>query len=132
MPGKIMVVRHEAHTGLSATFTAATDLGAAVKVTGAKSVGPAGVGDTIVGVSHHEVTAENVTDGENKRTFRLKGDVIPMIASGAITAGSIVVSAANGRVAARSTATPETAEKFVGVAWTAAGAAGEEVLVIVQ
>jgi hypothetical protein len=129
MPGKIMVVRHEAHTGLSATFTAATDLGAAVKVTGAKSVGPAGVGDTIVGVSHHEVTAANVTDGENKRTFRLKGDVIPMIASGAITAGSIVVAAANGRVAARAT---ETADKFVGVAWTAAGAAGEEVLVIVQ
>ena len=125
MPGKIMIVRHEAHTGLSATYSAATLLGAAVKVTGVKTVGPAGASDVAVGVSHHEKTSAQISAGDNRGTFRLKGDVIPMIASAAITAGSVVELAASGKVA-----TKNTGAQF-GVAWTSASGADAEVLVIV-
>lgn len=128
MPGKIMVVRHEAHNGLSATFSAATALGAAVKVTGPKTVGPVTAAtDVSVGVSHHEVTAAQVTAGDNKATFRLRGDVIPMTAAGAISAGAKVEVAASGKVATAATA---DAPVF-GIAWTAAAGADSEILVIV-
>lgn len=126
--GKLMIVRHEAHTGLTATATAALVQGNAVKVTGVKSIGPAVAGDTTVGVSHHEVTAQQITDGNNKATFRLKGDVIPMISAGAIAAGASVATAAAGKVATRAA---ETAEDLVGIAWTSASAADQEILVIV-
>lgn len=122
-----MVVRHEAHTGLSAALSADVTAGAAVKVTGAKTIGPAGAGETIVGVAHK---TETLASG-NKATFRLKGDVIPMTASEAITAGSLVYPAAGGQVKLVDGTTPETAEDLVGVAWTAAAAAGDEILVIV-
>lgn len=123
--GNPMVVRHEAHTGLSATYSAATLKGAAVKVTGVKTIGPVAAGtDVSVGVSHHGVTAQNITDGENRGTFRLKGDVIPMTAAAAITAGTVVEVAAAGKVAAKSTGTA------FGVAWTASTAADQEILII--
>lgn len=126
MPGKIMIVRHEAHTGLSATYSAATLLGAAVKVTGVKTIGPvASASDVSVGVSHHEKTAAQITAGDNRGTFRLKGDVIPMIASAAITAGDAVELAAAGKVAKKASGAT------YGVAWTSASGADAEVLVIV-
>jgi hypothetical protein len=124
--GQIMVVRHEAHTGLSATFAAATAMGAAVKVTAAKTVSPVAAGtDVAVGVSHHEITAQNITDGENRGTFRLKGDVIPMKSSAAIAAGAQVELAAAGKVATKSTG------GLFGIAWTASTAADQEILIIV-
>jgi hypothetical protein len=119
------VIRHEAHTGLTAAYSAAAEAGAAVKVTGAKTVAPAAAGDTIVGVSHHKVAANE------KGSFRLKGDVIPMTAAGAITAGSLVFPAAGGQVKLRDGAAPEPAEDLIGVAWTASAAADDEILVIV-
>lgn len=123
MPGKLNVIRYEAHTGVTATFSAATFGGAGVKVTGDKQVGPAANGDVVVGTAVQDVEA-----GE-KAAFRVKGDVTPMIADGAVAAGALVVAAATaGRVQARAA---ETAEQVVGVAYTAAGAAGNEFLVIV-
>lgn len=120
MAGDMMVVRHEAHTGLSATFSAATVKGAAVKVTGEKTVAPtAAATDVSVGVSHFAVAAGQ------RGTFNLKGDVIPMVASGAIAAGAQVEVAAAGRVATKGTGAT------FGVAWTAAAGAGSELLVIV-
>jgi Na+/H+ antiporter NhaC len=127
--GKIMIVRHEAHTGLSATFTAATNLGAPVKVTGPKTVGVAAAGDTIVGVSHHTVTAQDITDGADRGTIRLMGDVIPMVAGAAIVAGTLLTVGASGKVAARGA---ETAEDLIGVAWTTTTAVDQEILVIVK
>lgn len=123
--GKAMVVRHEAHTGLSATYSAAVNMGAAVKVTGVKTVGPAGVGDVAVGVSHHEVTAAMIADGQNRGTFRLRGDVIPMTSSAAIAAGAKVEVAASGKVVTQTTGT------LFGTAWTASTGADQEILVIV-
>jgi hypothetical protein len=125
MAGQIMIVRHEAHTGLTAAFSAATILGGPVKVTGAKTVGPCTAGtDISVGVSHHEVSAAMVTAGD-KATFRLRGDVIPMKSSAAITAGAKVEVAASGKVVTQSTGA------LFGVAWTATTGADQEVLVIV-
>lgn len=124
--GKLMVVRHEAHTGLSATFAAAINAGTPVKVTAAKTVSTAVAGtDIAVGVSHHTVTAQNITDGQNRGTFRLRGDVIPMTASAAIAAGAQVEIGALGKVATKS------AGGLFGIAWTATTAADQEVLVIV-
>lgn len=124
MAGNIMVVRHEAHNGLTAAFSAATVLGGPVKVTGAKTVGPCTAGtDVAVGVSHHEVTAAMVAAGD-KATFRLKGDVIPMTAGGAIAAGAQVEVAASGKVVTKASGA------LFGVAWTA-GVNNGEVLVIV-
>lgn len=124
--GKALVVRHEAHTGLSAAYSAATPLGAPVKVTGAKTVGPiSAITDTPVGVSHFEISAQDVTDGR-KAAFRLKGDVIPMKAAAAIAAGAkIEASATGGKVQTATTGT------VLGVAWTAATGADQEILVIV-
>lgn len=123
--GNPMVVRHDAHTALSATYSAATLKGAAVKVTGVKTIGPvAAAADVSVGVSHHEVTAAKITAGDNRGSFRLKGDVIPMIASAAIAAGAVVEVAASGKVATKG------AGLAFGVAWTAATAADQEILII--
>jgi hypothetical protein len=126
MPGKFNVVRHEANTSISATYSAAAVAGHALTVTGAKEVGPAGAGKVTVGTSHHDVAATE------KGSLRLKGDIVPMIADAAIVAGDMLFPGATaGRVKKRDAAAPEAAEYRVGVAWTAAAAAGDEVLVIV-
>lgn len=125
MAGKIAIVRHEAHTGLTATYSAAAAVGAAVKVTGSKTVGPTTAAtDIAIGVSHHAITAQDITDG-NKGTIRLKGDMIPMTSSAAIAAGAKVEVAASGKVATQSTGA------VFGIAWTAASGADQEILVIV-
>lgn len=124
--GKLMVVRHEAHTGLSATFAAATNAGAPVKVTAAKTISPATAGtDVAVGVAHHTITAQNITDGQNRGTFRLKGDVIPMTSSAAIAAGAKVEITTGSKVVTQSAGT------VFGIAWTASTAADQEILIIV-
>lgn len=115
------VVRHEAHTGLTAAISADVFAGAAVKVTGPKTIAPAAAGDVIAGVSHHTKTVQS---GE-KVSFRLSGDVIPMKASAAIVAGAKVQAAAGGKVVTQSTGA------LVGIAWTAAAANDDEILVIV-
>lgn len=117
------VVRNEAHTSISAAISADVTNGQAVKVTGVKTVGPTtAITDQPVGVSHHTKT---LASGE-KISLRLKGDLIPMIAAAAITAGAKVEPATvAGRVQTLTTGTP------VGVAWTSAAGAGSEVLVIV-
>jgi hypothetical protein len=117
---KYMVVRHEAHTSLTAAISADVTSGQAVKVTGAKTIGPAAAGDLIAGVVHHTKTAAS---GETV-SFRLKGDVIPMKAGGAIAAGDKLEAGAAGTVV------KQTTGALAGVAWTAA-ANGAEVLVIV-
>ena len=118
---KYMVVRHEAHTSLTAGISADVTAGQAVKVTGAKTVGPTAVNtDAVVGVVHHTKTAAS---GE-KVSFRLKGDVIPMTAAAAIDAGAKLEAAAGGKVQTQTTGA------LVGVAWTAAAGADAEVLVI--
>ena len=124
--GKVLVVRHEAHTGLSATFAAAINAGSPVKVTAAKTVSAAVAGaDIAVGVSHHTKTAQNITDGDNRGAFRLRGDVMPMTSSAAIVAGAQVEIAALGKVVTKSTGV------LFGIAWTAATAADQEIQIIV-
>lgn len=121
----MLVIRHEAGTGISCEFTAAAEEGHAVAVSGAKTVAPAAVGEMSVG------TAINKVDINEVATFRTKGDIVPMIADAAITAGAIIVPGATaGQVKVRDGAAPEAAEFIIGIAWTAAAAAGDEVLVI--
>jgi hypothetical protein len=119
---KYMVVRHEAHTSLSAAISADTTAGQAVKVTGAKTIGPAtAITDAVVGVVHHSKTAAS---GE-KVSFRLKGDVIPMKASGAVAAGAKLEAGPAGTVKTQTTGA------LVGVAWTAAADAAEVLVILV-
>lgn len=121
MASNFMVVRHEAHTGLSAAISANVAAGQAVKVTGAKTIAPAtAITDVVVGVSHHT----RATTDNQKATFRLRGDVIPMKASGSVAAGAKLEAGPAGSVKTQTTG------NLVGVAWTAA-ADGQEVLVIV-
>lgn len=118
----MLVVRHEAGTGVSCKFTAATEEGHAVKVSGAKTVAPAAAGDVTVGVSIHKVALNE------SGTFRVSGDIVPMIAEDVIAAGAkLVPGATAGRVDTRAA---EGVETIVGIAWTAAAAAGDKVLVI--
>lgn len=116
------VVRNEAHTSISAAISADVTAGNAVKVTGAKTVGPTtAAADIAVGVSHHTKT---LASGE-KISLRLKGDLIPMKSAAAIAAGAVVEVAAAGKVQTKSTGAA------FGVAWTAAAGADAEILVIV-
>lgn len=123
MPGKIGVVRHPAHAGVSANYTTDVDVYNAVTVTGVKSVGRAGAGDPVVGVA---LLAE--VSGE-RGTFQNRGDIVPMISGAAVTAGTKVVSDANGKVVAG--AGTETAGAVIGIAWTSSTAADQEILIIV-
>jgi len=96
-----------------------------MKVTGVKTVGPTAAGsDIAIGVSHHDITSQDITDG-NKGTIRLKGDMIPMTCSAAVTAGAKLEIGASGKVVTQSTGA------LFGIAWTTTTAADQEILVIV-
>lgn len=118
----MLVVRHEAGTGVSAKFTVAASQGHAVKVSGSKTVAPAVAGDIAIGVAVNDVLINEVA------TFRVKGDIIPMVADAAVVAGAKVVPGATaGRV---KTFAAEGVETIIGIAWTAAAAAGDTFYVI--
>lgn len=121
-----MVVRQEAHTSLSADFTADVTAGQAVKVVADKTIAPAASGDVIVGVVHHTRTvAEKPLKGD-KVSFRLKGDVIPVKTSGGAIAAGAKLSAGD----AGTFKTQGVDEVLAGIAWTG-GADGADILAIV-
>lgn len=102
------------------TFTASVAVtgGQAVEVTGARTVGPTGAASTkYVGVAGHSAAI-----GE-KVTVHLPGCVQRILSSAAIAAGDRVQCAANGHVAAGTTAP-------IGTALTAATAAEQLVEVL--
>jgi hypothetical protein len=118
MVGKIGVIRYEAHNGLTVTFGAELAVGTAVKVTGVKTVGAAAAADHVVGT-----VVASAKAGE-KGTIRLRGDVVPMTAAGAVTAGDAIAASAGSAKKDAGT------DKVFGVALTTA-ADGAEVLVVV-
>lgn len=123
--GNFNIIRHESHTGVTGTFTAACEVGYAVKVSGVKSFAPAAGGDTVVGTSHHKVAIGEVG------TVRIKGDIVPMTAGAAIAAGARVkIGATAGQVIAWVDGTDDK-DLIVGVAWTAAAAANDDINIIV-
>ena len=105
-------------TAVTFTASAAVTGGQAVEITGVRTVGPAAAASTkYAGVAGHSAAI-----GE-KVTVHLPGCVQRIISAGAINAGDRVQCAANGTVAAGTTAP-------IGTALTTAGAAGVAVEVL--
>ena len=88
MAGKLGIARYEAHNGLTVSFGADVEPNQAVKVSADKTVTPAGAADVVVG------TVIKAGKSGEKGTIRLRGDVIPMVASGAVAAGDKIAAAA--------------------------------------
>ncbi len=120
-----MVLEYIEGKAVPFTASAAVTEGQVVELSGAEQVAPtAGASSKVVGVALMDAAA-------NEKVTVITEGVVEVTASGAIAAGDRVKSAANGQVAAATLGT-DPDYQIIGIALTAAAAAGDKIKVKLQ